>query len=76
MKQFIISETPAYRLTMAVIDVPNQNLKELRLTSENINFDPDSDKTEVRTQFKEPFTVQRYFLTPEELHRIIEGLST
>lgn len=62
MKQFIISESPAYRFTMVISEIPKFNIKEVKLISENLGL-------------KATTTVQKYYLTQEEIQNLIKGLS-
>lgn len=62
MKHFIISESPSYRFTMVISEIPKFNIKEVKLISENLGL-------------KATTTVQKYYLTQEEIQNLIKGLS-
>lgn len=66
MKQFIISESPAYRFTMVINEIPKFDIKEVKFITEHLDLNAKNN---------EEYSVQKYYLTPEEIQNLIKGLS-
>ena len=75
MKQFIISETAAYRFTMVINDIPKFDIKEIKLITENLALTTGGGDIGLMSKKNEPYSVHKYYLTPEEIQNLIKGLS-